>query len=55
MELPLPVSEGFKFWLANTVKYSSFQAHASIMQVLLDHIALVQPLVFLLETLSPYR
>jgi uncharacterized membrane protein YphA (DoxX/SURF4 family) len=46
----LPVSDGFKFWLDNTVKYSSFDAHAAIMQVFLDHIALVQPLVFLLET-----
>ena len=41
---------GFKFWLENTVKYSSFHAHSAIMQVFLDHIALVQPLVFLLET-----
>ncbi len=49
-KLPLPVSDGFKFWLGNTVKYSSFHAHASIMQVFLDHIAVVQPLVFLLET-----
>lgn len=49
-KLPLPVSAGFTYWLGNTVKYSSFQIHASIMQVFLDHIALVQPLVFLLET-----
>ena len=49
-KLPLPVSAGFSSWLGNTVKYSSFQIHASIMQVFLDHIALVQPLVFLLET-----
>ena len=49
-KLPLPVSGGFKFWLENTVKYSSFHAHSAIMQVFLDHIALVQPLVFLLET-----
>jgi len=49
-KLPLPISAGFKFWLENTVKYSSFQAHASIMQVFLDHIAVVQPLVYLLET-----
>ena len=49
-KLPLPVSAGFRYWLGNTVKYSSFQIHASIMQVFLDHIALVQPLVFLLET-----
>jgi len=49
-KLPLPVSPGFHYWLAQTVKYSSFQAHAAIMQVFLDHIAVVQPLVFLLET-----
>jgi hypothetical protein len=49
-KLPLPISTGFKYWLENTVKYSSFAAHASLMQVFLDHIALVQPLVYLLET-----
>ena len=50
LKLPLPVAGGFKFLLENTVKYSSFQERTSIMQVLRDHIALVQPLVFLLET-----
>jgi hypothetical protein len=49
-KLPLPISSGFESWLTNTVQYSSFQVHASIMQVFLDHIAVVQPLVFLLET-----
>ncbi len=49
-KLPLPVSGGFKLWLDNTVKYSSFHLHASIMQLFADHIALVQPLVLLLET-----
>jgi hypothetical protein len=49
-KLPLPVSAGFKYWLGNTVKYSSFPVHAEIMQVFLNHIAVVQPLVFLLET-----
>jgi hypothetical protein len=49
-KLPLPISKGFQSWLANTVQYSSFQVHASFMQVFLDHIALVQPLVYLLET-----
>ena len=37
-------------WRMDAVKYSSFHAHSAIMQVFLDHIALVQPLVFLLET-----
>lgn len=49
-KLPLPISAGFRYWLENTVKYSSFHVHAVIMQVFLDHIAMVQPLVFLLET-----
>jgi uncharacterized membrane protein YphA (DoxX/SURF4 family) len=49
-KLPLPVSSGFQYWLENSVKYSSFHTHAAIMQVFLDHIAIVQPLVFLLET-----
>ena len=48
-KLPLPVSDGFKYWLQQTVKFSSFQLHADIMQVFLDHITLVQPLVYLLE------
>ena len=48
-KLPLPVSAGFKFWMEQCVKYSSFQLHANIMQGLLNHIAVVQPLVYLLE------
>ncbi len=49
-KLPWPVSHGFKDWLTNTVTYSSFGWHAAIMQVFLDHIAVVQPLVYLAET-----
>lgn len=48
-KLPWPVAHGFKDWLTNCVTYSSFQWHADIMQLFLDHIALVQPLVYLLE------
>ncbi|MCB8882760.1 hypothetical protein ACELLULO517_21120 [Acidisoma cellulosilytica] len=48
-KLPLPVSAGFKYWLGATVKYSSFPAHAAIMQVFVTHIALVQPVIYLLE------
>jgi hypothetical protein len=48
-KLPWPVAHGFKDWLTNCVTYSSFHWHAAIMQVFLDHIALVQPLVYLLE------
>ncbi len=48
-KLPLPVSDGFKYWMDQTVKGSSFQFHADIMQAFLDHIAIAQPLVFLLE------
>jgi hypothetical protein len=48
-KLPWPVAHGFKDWLTNCVTYSSFQWHANVMQVFLDHIAVVQPLVYLLE------
>ncbi len=48
-KLPLPVSAGFKFWMEQCVKYSSFQIHADFMRLMLDHLAIVQPLVFLLE------
>jgi hypothetical protein len=48
-KLPWPVAHGFKDWLTNCVTYSSFQWHADIMQIFLDHIAIVQPLVYLLE------
>ena len=48
-KLPLPVSGGFKYWLAQTVKYSSFQLHADFMHVMLRLIAITNPLVYLLE------
>ncbi len=48
-KLPLPVSAGFRFWLDQTVKYSSFQWHADIMKVFIDYIIVAQPLVYLLE------
>jgi hypothetical protein len=48
-KLPWPVAHGFKDWLTNCVTYSAFQWHADIMQVFLNHIALVQPVIYLLE------
>lgn len=48
-KLPLPVSPGFHYWLGASVKYSSFALHADIMQIFLDHIALIQPVIYLLE------
>jgi hypothetical protein len=48
-KLPWPVAHGFKDWLTNCVTYSSFQWHADFMQFFLTNIALVQPLVYLLE------
>jgi len=48
-KLPLPVAAGFRYWLGQTVKYSSFHVHAVVMQFFLSHIAYVQPLVYLLE------
>lgn len=49
-KLPWPVAHGFKDWLTNCVTYSSFQWHADFMRIFLNHIAMVQPLVYLLET-----
>jgi hypothetical protein len=48
-KLPWPVAHGFKDWLTNTLTYSSFQWHADLMQVFLNHIAIVQPMIYLLE------
>jgi hypothetical protein len=48
-KLPWPVAHGFKDWLTNCVTYSSFQWHADLMQVFLNNIALVQPVIYLLE------
>lgn len=48
-KLPFPVSDGFRDWMTMTVKYSAFQIHSDFMQVFLDHISVVQPLVFMLE------
>lgn len=48
-KLPLPVSDGFKYWLDQTVKFSSFQAHSDVMQIFASHIVVVQPLVYLTE------
>jgi uncharacterized membrane protein YphA (DoxX/SURF4 family) len=48
-KLPLPVSGGFKYWMEQTVKFSSFQWHANFMQVMLSVIAISNPLVYLLE------
>jgi uncharacterized membrane protein YphA (DoxX/SURF4 family) len=48
-KLPWPVASGFHYWLGASVKYSSFSLHADIMQIFLDHIALIQPEVYLLE------
>jgi hypothetical protein len=48
-KFPWPVSHGFKEWLTNCVTFNSFQWLADIMQVFLNHITIVQPLVAMLE------
>ena len=48
-KLPLPIADGFKYWMEQTVKFSSFQWHADFMQLMLDHLSVVEPLVYLLE------
>ena len=48
-KLPWPVSGAFKGWMENTVKYSAFAIHGDFMQIFVSHIAIAQPLVYLLE------
>lgn len=49
-KLPWPVSGGFRFWLQASAKYSAFQVHSDLMNLLfVPNIAIVQPLVYLLE------
>jgi uncharacterized membrane protein YphA (DoxX/SURF4 family) len=42
------VTLGFSYWLEQTIK---FDAHAGMLQVLADHIAFVQPVVYGIELL----
>jgi hypothetical protein len=44
-ELPLLGSDGFKFWLDQTLEYSAIHTHAAFMWLFLSHIVVVQLLV----------
>ncbi len=48
-KIPFPVAAGFRYWLKATVKYSSFQIHSDFMQIFVNHIGIVDPLVYFLE------
>jgi uncharacterized membrane protein YphA (DoxX/SURF4 family) len=49
-KLPLPVSDAFMYWTGALAKFSSFSAHAALVKaVFLPGIAVLQPLVYLLE------
>lgn len=49
-KLPLPVADGFKFWLGAVGKFTSVPGHAWIVNhLLLPNIALMQPLVYATE------
>jgi len=49
-KLPLPVSGGLQFWTEQMVKYAAFPFYAALVQdVMLPHMAIVDPLVFLAE------
>ncbi len=49
-KLPLPVSGGLQFWSEQMVKYAAFPFYAALVQaVMLPHMAIVDPLVFLAE------
>ena len=51
-KLPLPVSGGFQYWTGQLVEFSWVPAHAALVKdVLLPNIHILQPLVWLTETL----
>ena len=49
-KLPLPVSGGFSYWLGQEGKFSAIPLQAAaVRDVLVPHVALLQPLVYLTE------
>jgi uncharacterized membrane protein YphA (DoxX/SURF4 family) len=51
-KLPLPVSGGFRYWTGQLVEHSAFPAHAALIRdVFLANISVLDPLVYLTETL----
>lgn len=51
-KLPLPVAGGFQYWTGQLVEHSWLPAHAALVRdVLLPNIALLDPVVWLTETL----
>lgn len=51
-KLPLPVSGGFQYWTSQLAEHSAFGAHAALIRdVFLPHIALLDPAVYVTETL----
>ena len=51
-KLPLPVSGGFQYWTTQLTENSAFAVHAALVRdVFLAHIALLDPAVYLTETM----
>lgn len=51
-KLPLPVADGFQYWTGQLVEHSWLPAHAALVRdVLLPNIAVLDPVVWLTETL----
>jgi uncharacterized membrane protein YphA (DoxX/SURF4 family) len=50
-KLPGSVTPGFRFWMDQTVKFDAYGLHANLLQILADHIAVVQPVIYVLELL----
>ena len=50
-KLPGSVTLGFRYWMDQTVKFDAYDLHASLLQILEDHIAVVQPVIYVLELL----
>jgi len=49
-KLPLPVADGFKYWVGALAKFTSIPAHSWLVShVLLPNIALLQPVVYATE------
>ena len=50
-KLPLPVSGGFKFWTGQLAEHSFLPIHAALVRdVLLPNIAILDPLIWMVET-----
>ena len=50
-KLPGSVTLGFRYWMDQTVKSDAYGLHARLLQILADHMVVVQPMIYVLELL----